>query len=348
MVVLSLFDGIGCGMLALQRAGINVEAYYASEIEPSAIKIALHNHPNITQIGDIRAISYDYSSGILFANGAEYKTGKIDLVIGGSPCTDFSSIGYSHGMKIGSMEISSLKQYLSLKQNNVQFEGQSYLFWEYIRLLNEIKPKYYLLENVVMAKKWQKLIDDTLQTIPIKINSSLLSAQNRPRLYWTNIKNVEIPNDMHITLNDILSEKAPKNDVSDCLTVTKSFPRLVKKYGYVPERFNSYNASLITEKACALSRGSMVTSSCATLLFVKKADGEHIVKNRLLNGKYPTKLKAGRYNLRRLSINEMERLQTLPDGYTDIDGISNQARSAAIGNGWTVDVIAHILSYIER
>lgn len=344
MKILSLFDGIACGRIALEKANIDIEAYYASEIEQSVISIAKANYPDIIEIGDVKKISY--KDGVLYTENGNYFVGHIDLLIGGSPCTDFSSIGYAKGMKSGKIEILSLKQYLELKTKNVKFEGQSYLFWEYIRLLNEIKPDYYLLENVVMSKKWQKIIDNSLSITPLKINSSLVSAQNRVRLYWTNIKNIVIPNDKNINLDNILDKNASKDDVSHCQTVQKAFPKLISKYGYIPKKFNAYNSSKIDNKACTLSRGSMVTSSCATLIFVKHQDGIHHIKNNLLNGIYPINLKDGNYNLRKLNILEMERLQTIPDNYTKINNISLQKKSAAIGNGWTIDVISHILSFI--
>lgn len=345
MVVLSLFDGISCGYLALQRAGISIDKYYASEIEPSAIKVALKNHPDIIEIGDVRKVSY--KDGMLFTEFGSYNVGVIDLVCGGSPCTNFSSIGYANGMVSGNTEILSLNQYTKLKSQNVTFEGQSYLFWEFCRILNEIKPKFFLLENVVMAKKWETIITRALGVNPIKIDSALVSAQHRPRLYWTNIKGVDQPKDKQIILDDILTDTEDSKDVSYCLTVQRSFPKLLSKYGYIPERFNAYNASEIRQKACALSRGSMITSSCATLLFVKNSDGIHQVKNGLLNGVYPTKLDDGKYNLRKLSLTEIECLQNLPEKYTEFNSLSDQKRTAMIGNGWTVDVIAHIFSYIE-
>ena len=139
---------------------------------------------------------------------------------------------------------------------------------------------------------------------------------------------------------------ADTKDVSYCLTVQRSFPKMIAKYGYIPEKFNAYNATKLKDKACALSRGSMVTSSCATLLFVKVKNGVHLVKNSFLNGIYKTKLKDGRYNIRKLNLTEIERLQNLPDGYTDLPNVSSQKRSEMIGNGWTVDVIEHIFSHM--
>lgn len=344
MNILSLFDGIGCGRIALERAGIEVDSYYASEIEKSAITIATVNYSDIVEVGDITRLSY--KDGILYSEHGNYQVGHVDLLIGGSPCTDFSSMGWANGMKYGQTEIKSLSQYLKLKEQGTKFDGQSYLFWEYARILHEVNPDYFLLENVVMAKKWEKIINDNMKIKPIKINSSLLSAQNRPRLYWTNISNIDIPDDRHIILDSILDKDAPKDDISYCQTVKKSLPKLLSKYGYIPEKFNAYNASEIKDKACALSRGSMVTSSCATLIFVEVENGIHFVKDGLMDNVYPTRLKDGKYNLRRLSLKEMERLQTLPDDYTNVDGVGIQKRSASIGNGWTVDVISYIFSYI--
>lgn len=346
MNILSLFDGISCAYLALEKANVRIDKYFASEIEPNAIKVATKNHPDIVSLGDVTKVRY--MNGVLYTDKASYEVGNIDIVCGGSPCTNFSSIGYANGMVSGDTEILSLEQYLELKKQGVTFGGQSYLFWEFCRILNEIKPRYFLLENVVMAKKWEKIITDAMGVEPIRIDSALLSAQHRPRLYWTNIGGVKKPKDACILLDDILDANADDSDVSYCLTVQRSFPRMMKKYGYIPNRFNAYNASEITDKACALSRGSMITSSCATLIFVENSEGVHIVENGVLDGKYKSNLANGRYNIRKLSLTEMERLQNLPDGYTDGASVKNQKRVEMIGNGWTVDVIAHIFSQITE
>lgn len=346
MNILSLFDGISCGRVALERANIPVDRYYASEIEQSAMSISAHHYPSIIKIGSVTDI--EYHDGVLHTAEGVFDVGPIDLLMGGSPCTDFSSIGYIKGMKSGTTEILSLAQYLELKRSGAAFEGQSYLFWEYVRLLHEVKPRYFLLENVVMPKKWRQVINDAMGLSPIAINSALLSAQNRPRLYWTNINGVEAPSDKHIMLDDILDDAASKNDVSKCQTVSKSFRKFVDKYGYIPEKFNAYNIKEIKDKACALSRGSMVTSSCASLVFVPCEGGVHHIEDGIMDGVYPVKLEDGTYNIRKLSIREMERLQTLPDDYTLVENVGVQKRSAAIGNGWTVDVIAHILSFLPK
>ncbi len=345
MVVLSLFDGISCGRIALEKNGIKIDKYFASEIEPNAIKVALNNYSDTIEIGDVCKVSF--KDGVLTTENGTFNVGSIDLICAGSPCTNFSSIGYANGMTSGDVEILSLSQYLELKEQGVSFDGQSYLFWEFLRILNEVKPEYYLLENVVMAKKWENIITQNVGVEPLKINSSLMSAQNRPRLYWTNIKNIPLPQDENVLLSDILDLNADTKDVEYCLTVQRSFPRLIAKYGYIPERFNAYNAAEIKEKACALSRGSMITSSCATLLFVKCDDGCHLVENGIMDGKYCVKLTDGKYNIRKLSLLEQERLQTLPDNYTKVDGVKDQKRSEMIGNGWTVNVIQYIFSFIR-
>lgn len=344
MVVLSLFDGIGCGRLALKRAGIPVDAYYASEVSASAITIAKKNFPDIIEVGNVMRVHYNAETGVLYTDVGALEVGRIDMLLGGSPCTDFSSIGYTRGMTTGEENVTDLEQYLALKNSGVIFKGESFLFWEYVRLLCEIHPRYFLLENVVMAEEWQSIINRAVGCAPVKLNSSLFSAQNRPRLYWTNIAGVEVPEDKGIKLDDIFDENASTEDVSEVASIKACFADLYAHLGCIPERFNAYNLSRITDKACALTRGSMVTSSCATLLFVPVEDGVCEVRNGLLFGKYETPLADGRYNLRRLSLLEMERLQTLPDGYTEALAVTRQRRGEAIGNCWTVDVIVYILS----
>ena len=346
MVVLSLFDGISCGQLALKRAGFNVEAYYASEIEDSAQMIALKNFPDTVEIGDVTKVSF--KDGVLMTERGVFNVGKVDVLLGGSPCTDFSFIGYALGMQHEGVQILTYEHYKSLKDAGAEFTGQSYLFWEYVRLLKEVSPDYFLLENVLMAPQWEKVITDALEVMPVRINSSLVSAQNRPRLYWTNIPGVTAPEDKGIKLDDILDPDAPTKDVCRSKLIKKALPKIVTKYGYIPERFNAYNLAEIKYKACALSRGSMVTSSCATLILVQCKRGSHKVVDGIMDDKYPVRLPDGRYNVRRLDFTEMERLQTLPDGYTNVESIGKQKRSATIGNCWTVDVVAYILSRINE
>jgi DNA (cytosine-5)-methyltransferase 3A len=205
--VLSLFDGMSCGQQALERCGIEVENYYASEIDKYAIQVTMANYPNTIQLGSVVEVD-------------GYKLPKIDLLIGGSPCQSFSFAGKRKGMATKcETEILTLEHYLELKSEGYEFEGQSYLFWEFMRLLNECKPKYFLLENVEMGEKWEKVLSKAIGVNGIHINSALVSAQNRKRIYWTNIgmqpgglfgdleSIIQQPKDKGILLKDILESE---------------------------------------------------------------------------------------------------------------------------------------------
>jgi len=207
MNVLSLFDGMSCGQQALERSGIVVDNYFASEIDKYAISVTMANYPNTNQLGSVVNV-----------NG--YSLPKIDLLIGGSPCQSFSFAGKRKGMATKcETEILTLQHYLELKAEGYEFEGQSYLFWEYMRLLNEVKPKYFLLENVEMGEKWEKVLSKAIGVNGIHINSALVSAQNRRRIYWTNIgmqpsglfgdleSIIQQPKDKGILLKDILESE---------------------------------------------------------------------------------------------------------------------------------------------
>jgi DNA-cytosine methyltransferase len=204
--VLSLFDGMSCGQQALERVGIKVNKYFASEIDKFAIQVTMANYPNTIQLGSV-------------LNVDGYKLPKIDLLIGGSPCQSFSFAGKRKGMSTKcETEILTLEHYLQLKAEGYEFEGQSYLFWEYMRILNEVKPKYFLLENVEMGEKWEKILSKAIGVNGIHINSALVSAQNRKRIYWTNIgmqpaglfgypeSIIQQPKDKAILLKDILQD----------------------------------------------------------------------------------------------------------------------------------------------
>jgi DNA (cytosine-5)-methyltransferase 3A len=207
MKVLSLFDGMSCGQQALERAGFKVDNYFASEIDKYAIQVTMANYPNTIQLGSV-------------VNVDGYSLPKIDLLIGGSPCQSFSFAGKRKGMATKcETEILTLEHYLELKEQGFEFEGQSYLFWEFMRLLNECKPKYFLLENVEMGEKWEKVLSKAIGVNGIHINSSLVSAQNRKRIYWTNIglesaglfgdmeSIIKQPKDKGILLKDILESE---------------------------------------------------------------------------------------------------------------------------------------------
>ena len=175
MNVLSLFDGMSCCQIALKELGVKVDSYYASEVDKYAIQTTMHNFPNTIQLGDVAKI--DTST-----------LPEIGLLAGGSPCQSFSFAGKRKGMSTTcSTEILTLDHYLQLKEEGFEFEGQSYLFWEYMRILKEVKPKYFLLENVEMGEKWEKILSRAIGMNGIHINSALVSAQNRKRIYWTNI-----------------------------------------------------------------------------------------------------------------------------------------------------------------
>ena len=207
MNVLSLFDGMSCGQQALERTNIVVDNYFASEIDKYAIQVTMANYPDTKQLGSV-------------VNVDGYNLPKIDLLIGGSPCQSFSFAGKRKGMSTKcETEILTLDHYLELKNDGFEFEGQSYLFWEFMRLLYEVKPKYFLLENVEMGEKWEKVLSKAIGVNGIHINSALVSAQNRKRIYWTNIglepaglfgypmSIIRKPKDKGILLKDVLEHK---------------------------------------------------------------------------------------------------------------------------------------------
>ena len=212
--VLSLFDGMSCGQVALRELGYPIEKYYASEVDKFAIQQTQLNFPDTVQLGDVRNIDVDK----LCENGA------IDMLIGGSPCQSFSFAGKRVGMKTTeNEEIYTLERYLQLKQEGFEFEGQSYLFWEYMRILTELlryNPNIlFLLENVEMGKKWERVLSDAIGIRGVHINSALVSAQNRKRIYWSNIRvreeglfgykytDIPQPADRGILLRDILEKE---------------------------------------------------------------------------------------------------------------------------------------------
>ncbi len=205
--VLSLFDGMSCGQLAINRSGIEINNYFASEIDKYAMQVTMANFPNTIQLGDVRNIDTS-------------KLPKIDLLIGGSPCQSFSFAGKRKGMSTScEEEIFTLDRYLELKEEGFEFEGQSYLFWEFMRIKAETNPDHFLLENVAMGERWELVLSKAIGFRPIKINSSLVSAQSRSRLYWTSIGQVPsglfgfptnaipMPKDRGILLGDILEEE---------------------------------------------------------------------------------------------------------------------------------------------
>jgi len=305
MNILSLFDGMSCGQLALNRANVHYDKYYASEIENNSIKVTQHNFPNTIQLGDVSKV-----------NGKDLD--KIDLIMGGSPCQSFSFAGKMKGMATkDEKEILSLESYLSLKEAGFEFEGESYLFWEYVRLLKETNPTYFLLENVMMKDYWKKVISDTLGVEPIMINSNLVSAQDRKRLYWTNIPNVGQPDDLGLHLRDIMEES-----VADKYNITERFYK--KKEGTLSYSKSRGNIRPPERKSKTLTTsGHGISNSGSTNI---KLSDDYL--------RIPTPL-------------ECERLQTVPDNYTNV-GLLDSHRYKMLGNGWTVSVISHIFKNIHN
>lgn len=210
MIVLSLFDGMSCGQIALNELGARIDRYYASEVDKYAIQQTQLNFPDTVQLGDVRNID-------------ARTLGHVDLLMGGSPCQSFSFAGKRAGMSTKqSEEIYTLDRYMELKRAGFEFEGQSYLFWEYIRILHELRETnpniYFLLENVEMGKKWEAVLSEAIGVQGVHINSALVSAQIRKRIYWTNIRtdvrggliysDIPQPEDRGLLLRDILEDDA--------------------------------------------------------------------------------------------------------------------------------------------
>lgn len=294
MKVLSLFDGISCGMVALERAGIPVERYVAYEIEPNAIKISQKNYPQIEHCGDVTTADFTQYQGF-------------DLLIGGSPCTNFSC-SKNHKAKIA-------------KERNAE-EGEGWaLFLQYVRALKEAKPVYFLYENNFRnPKNITEAISNALGVQPIAIDSALVSAQRRKRLYWTNIPYVSQPKDKGIVLKDIFVYDPLLVRTDDRIARTAVYKKNYVQYDLAGKGHFSepYRLHYLSGKAPTLPR-CRTESKCNMLL-----DLGDVTKYKIIS---PV---------------EAERLQTLPDNYTDC--VPKTRRFEAIGNGWTVDVIAHIFT----
>lgn len=290
MKVLSLFDGISCGMVALERAGIPVDRYVAYEIEPNAIKISKKNYPQIEHCGDV-----------FTANFAKYK--GFDLLMGGSPCTHWS-----------------IAQKSADRETTASGLGWE-LFSQYVRALKESECKYFLYENnKSMSDAIKAEITRHLGVEPILINSALVSAQSRQRLYWTNIPGACQPSDKGVLLKDIIESGSVDRDKALCLA----------------RRYAGFNGS----------------QSYLCRRYFGKSFGQAVFEGNIESIKAQWQrdpyFESNEKNIRQMTVTECERLQTLPDGYTAADGVSTRMRYEAIGNGWTVDVIAHILSSLKR
>lgn len=293
MRVLSLFDGLGGARIALDRLGIEVE-YFASEIDKYAIKVARKNYPDIKYLGPVETIA-----GV----------GNVDLLIGGSPCQGFSVAGKQNGFS----------------------DIRSKLFYEYVRLLRVTKPKYFLLENVKMKKEWVNVITEELGVEPVEINSSLLTAQSRKRLYWANFP-ITLPEECGITLQDILEEGITDGLKSYCIDANYHKGTTLDDY------FNKHRRQVVFSPL-------RVGSDLSTVYEADQRIYSYVGKSPTIRSGNPTiRVALDKENYRLLTPLECERLQGVPDNYTE--GVSKTQRYKMLGNGFTVPVIKHILKGI--
>jgi site-specific DNA-cytosine methylase len=322
MNVFSCFDGMSCAQIALRQLGHENINYYASEVDKYAIKVTQANYPKTHQVGDITKID-------------PKKLPKIDLMVGGSPCQDLSFAGKGKGL----------------------IEGErSSLFFAFVDLLKAIKPKYFLVENVRMKKEYQDMISDILGVQPIKINSSLVSAQNRVRLYWTNIPNIKLPRDRGIVLSDILEE-----EVDSKYNAGKHLLEGYRGGDQLNPNYKSQANTIHRDKVATLSAGThgyangYVSGGAIRGRYKKDYSGETEQRLEIRDdGKTNSLTTVQKDNVvvgegrtyRKLTPIECERLQTVPDNYTA--HVSNTQRYKMLGNGMTVEVIKYILGNMEK
>jgi DNA-cytosine methyltransferase len=336
MNVLSLFDGMSCGQQSLERAGIKIDKYFASEIDKHAIKVTMVNYPETIQLGSV--VNVDGES-----------LPKIDLLIGGSPCQSFSFAGNRKGMKTKcEIEILSLNQYLELKNDGFEFHGQSFLFWEYIRLLNEIRVKnpnvFFLLENVEMGEKWERILTKAIGVNGIHINSSLVSAQNRRRIYWTNIgmkpaglfgdleSIIKQPKDKKIFLESIVQHDVDeKYFLTEKMISSLNKRKAKSKHSFIQNTKNIVVFNTMPRSSTTGKGGTGLLSRNDGKTYCLDTGNTNVIE---LNGK-----------IRRLTPNEFERLQTVRDDYTK--HVSDSQRIKMLGNGWTIDVLTHLFNYLK-
>lgn len=309
MVVLSLFDGISTGRFCLEKAGVKVDRYFASEIDKKAIKISEKNWNDVIQLGDIEKIDIK-------------KLPKIDLLIGGSPCQGFSRNG--KGMNFD--------------------DPRSKLFFKFKEVLDTLKEEnpdlLFILENVQMKKEWEEVITEMLGVKPLKINSKVLTAQNRPRTYWVNF-DVPEPEDAGVNLISVIDRNI---DVS----------KYIRKEGLLIDKKISKDCINIVDVVNGEVRVKQATNQ--GYIIAEEGDGVNLSfpkskhrRGRVIKRKSPTldcNCDVCVYHdgiIRKLSIGELEQLQTLPRGYTECEGVSEGDRKKAIGNGWTADVIVYIM-----
>ncbi len=325
MNVLSLFDGMSCGQIALNRAEIKYDNYFASEIDKPAIKVTMANYQNTIQLGDVTQVK-----------GADLP--KIDLLIGGSPCQGFSFAG---------------------KQLNFN-DPRSKLFFEFVRLLRECNPKYFLLENVRMKKEFQDVITEHLGVEPIHINSIVFSAQDIKRSFWTNIIFSALTTENELTVEDILESEV---DIKYCIEPKRSVVILdnevkKRKIGFIGSDSQGNRIYSIHGKSVCLcgeagglgAKTGLYALPCLTPDRTEKWQNGRRFKPP--HSEFYTLTAMDKHGvltnnfIRKLTPLECERLQTVPEDYTGI--VSDNQRYKMLGNGWTVDVIAHIFKGIKE
>lgn len=290
--MLSLFDGIGCGRVALEKAGFKIKEYYASEVDKYAIKVAKENYPDIIEIGDVTKVSY--KNGVLYTEDGEYNIEHIDLLIGGSPCQGFSFAG---------------------KMLNFN-DPRSKLFFEYERILKEVNPTYFLLENVTMKKEYEDVISERVGVKPILINSELTSAATRRRLYWTNTSEVAQPNDCDIYFGDIREWNVP-----------------MSSFYYTENAMNwIHNHEKRTGKKLRIIQDDEKMQMLEATMYKKYSSQRFFGIEDTFGLRYITPL-------------ECERCMNLPDNYTSV--CSNTQRYKQLGNGWEVGAVSHIFSFMK-
>lgn len=370
MNVLSLFDGLSCGQIALNELGMFPDKYYACEIDKFAIAQTKLNFPDTICLGDVTKLDVS-------------KLEKIDLLIGGSPCQSFSFAGKMEGMSTeDNEEITTLERYLELKAKGFKFAGQSYLFWEYVRVLEEVRKVnpnvLFLLENVRMLSKWEDVISRTLGVKGVHINSALVSAQTRKRIYWTNIAEIPQPEDKGIFLRDILQKNVPEKYYLKGVTLENASTR---QKGNLKDGDQKANAFLATSWKGSSANGMTLIEDAYIPELEKdlkklfpRVRGLSITKNGIRPHRgdekksglgepktilFETAKKTGtlltsassvpflitKRRLRRLTPTEAARLQTVPDWYKW--ECSDTQQYKMLGNGWTVAVIYHIFSFIK-
>lgn len=298
MIILSLFDGISCGQIALNRQGIPITRYYASEIKPSAIKVTKHNYPDTIHIGDVTKVRYE--NGILYTENGIFED-KIDMVIGGSPCQDFSPL-----------------KWMNYESKGLEGEKSS-LFFEYLRILREVEPTYFLLENVSMRTEAEEDLNEFLGQKGLHINSNLVSFQNRPRIYWTNIPKVTIPPDRHISFQVYKS-----SDYEYC----KQYK--LKRTPYREKMWNNGKGR------------NQFRLGCENITNADKINTLSRKQNRNPNSGLVEFEDFCRY----LTREEIEKAQTLPAGYTSI--LSYPQMQDVCGDCWTVDVICWLFKNLGQ